>query len=131
MFQLPPDNSGGKNTVASIGFSLSVGANAATKHPAEVRKFLNYAADANVNYTWATNAGSIAPLNAKKGLFPPYYANSAKPLAKAGRLSLNQNIQIPNPGFFAALQNTVIGLFTGQLTLNGALADLDAKWPAP
>jgi raffinose/stachyose/melibiose transport system substrate-binding protein len=131
MFQLPPDNSGGKHTVASVGFNLSVGANAATKHPEEVRKFLNYAADANVNYTWATNAGSIAALNATKGLFPSYLAASAKPLAKAGRLSLNQSIQIPNPGFNIALTNNVIGLLTGQQTVSGALSDLDKKWPAP
>jgi ABC-type glycerol-3-phosphate transport system substrate-binding protein len=130
MFQFPPDNTG-KHTVASIGFSLSVGANAATKHPTEVKKFLDYAANANVDYAWATAAGSIAPLNAIKGLFPPYFAASAKPLAKAGKLTVNQSLQIPNPAFNTAVINSVVGVITGQQTVDSALASLDKSWATP
>ena len=131
MFQFPPDNSGGKHTVASIGFALNIGANAQTKHPDEVKKFLNFAADANVNVTWATNAGSIAPLNAIKGLFPSYLAAADAPLAKAGRLVVNQSSEIPNPAFNTAVINAVIGVITGQESVSSALGDLDKAWTTP
>ena len=131
MFQFPPDNSGGKHTVASIGFALNIGANAATKHPAEVKKFFDFIADPDVDVAWATAAGSIAPLNAIKGLFPSYLAASDAPLAKAGRLVVNQSSEIPNPGFNTALINEVIGVIDGQETVASALSALDKSWATP
>jgi raffinose/stachyose/melibiose transport system substrate-binding protein len=131
MFQFPPDNSGGKHTVASIGFALNIGANAATNHPAEVKKFFNFITDADVDVTWATAAGSIAPLNAIKGLFPSYLAASDAPLAKAGRLVVNASSEIPNPAFNTAVINAVIGVITGQETVSSALAALDKSWATP
>ena len=128
MFELPPDNSGGKHTVASVGWSLSTVANGATKHPAEVKTFFNYIADPDVDYTWAKLAGSIAPLDASKGIFPDYLKDADAPLAKAGRLLINPSWQIPSTAFTNAWTNDIVGLFTGQQTVTSALADLDKSW---
>ena len=84
-----------------------------------------------MNVTWATDAGSIAPLNAIKGLFPSYLAASDAPLAKAGRLVVNQSSEIPNPAFNTAVINAVIGVITGQESVSSALSDLDKAWTTP
>jgi raffinose/stachyose/melibiose transport system substrate-binding protein len=128
MFELPPDNSSGKHTYASIGYNLSYAANAATKHPAEVKTFLSFAAGADEDYRWATLASSVAPLNLVKGLWPSYLADSDRVLAKAGRVSLNQSILLPKTSVNTVLTNDIIGLLTGQETVSSALAALDKAW---
>lgn len=128
MFEVPPDNSGGKHTYASIGYNLSVAANAATQHPAEVKEFLNFAADADEDYRWATLASSVAPLDLVHGLWPSYLASSDKVFAKAGRVSLNQSILLPNPTVNTVLSNDIVGVITGQETVTSALGALDQAW---
>jgi len=128
MFEVPPDNSG-KHTVASIGYNLSVAANALTKYPAQVKTFLDFVGGPD-DAKWALNAASISPENLTKGIFPSYLAASDAPLAKKGRLSLNQGILLPYPTVNTALNNDLEGIITGQQTVSGALTDLDDAWNA-
>jgi hypothetical protein len=129
MFELPPDNSG-KHTYASVGYTLSIAANGATKYPSQVKTFFNFVAAQPVDEAWATRAGSIAPLDAKEGVFPSYLSAADKPLAAAGRLLINPSYEIQNPAFTTDYTNDLVGLFTGQQTVSSSLADLDANWAA-
>ena len=95
-----------------------------------MKTFLSFAADANEDFRWATLASSVAPLNLTKGLWPAYLADSDKVFAKAGRVSLNQSILLPNPAVNTVLSNDIVGLITGQETVSSALSALDKAWKA-
>jgi raffinose/stachyose/melibiose transport system substrate-binding protein len=50
------------------------------------------------------------------------------PLFKAGRVMLSPTVSWPNPSLTDQISADIVGLFTGQKTVDQALADVDAKW---
>ena len=81
--------------------------------------------------TWATNAGSIAPLNAIKGMFPSYLAAADAAESQGGPPSGRPVERDPDPAFNAAVLEEEIGVITGQESVSSALSDLDKAWTTP
>jgi raffinose/stachyose/melibiose transport system substrate-binding protein len=129
-FNMPADNA--KNTVMSAAVSQTIGGYAKTAHPKEVRTFINFMARPKQSSLWAKVGGGVAPFDAAKGVFPSYAAPSI-PAAKAGRLVVSLHKYL-NPTLTlgpSGIANSIVGLFTGQVTVDSALKALDYLWDNP
>jgi raffinose/stachyose/melibiose transport system substrate-binding protein len=69
----------------------------------------------------------VTPYDAARGIVPPLMA-PLSPLFKAGRVMLSPTVSWPNPSLTDQISADIVGLFTGQKTVDQALADVDAKW---
>jgi raffinose/stachyose/melibiose transport system substrate-binding protein len=130
VFNLPADKA--KDTTMSAAVSQSISIFAKTKHPKEAKTFLNFMARPKQSSLFSKINGGVAPFDAAKGLFPAY-AVEAAPTAKAGKLVfslhkyLNPTIILGPSGISAG----IVGLFTGQKTVDQILKDQDYLWANP
>src|ERR1700759_1140641 len=128
MFPLPADNP--KNTRVFSSGALLFAGNAATKYPAQVKTFIDFVAREQQSRLFAKVAGAIAPLDAKKGNLPPYM-KALGPLYAAGKIVSTMDGAWPNTRIFGeAYSGGIIGLLTGQTTIDSVLADMDRLWDA-
>jgi raffinose/stachyose/melibiose transport system substrate-binding protein len=129
-FNLPADKAA--NTTMSAAVSQSIGGYAKTQHPKEVKTFINFLAREKQSSLWSKVGGGVAPLDAQKGIFPAYAAPSI-PAAKAGRLVVSLHKYL-NPTLItgpSSISAQIVGIFSGQVTVDSALKTLDYLWDNP
>jgi raffinose/stachyose/melibiose transport system substrate-binding protein len=125
-FNLPPDNP--KNTIVPAATTYLVAANAQTQHPKEVKTFLNFLFREKQNSLLAKASGSLSGLDVKKLNFPSSMS-LLEPLARVGKFTEGHEAGWPNDAMYQSVLATgIIGLITGQTTVDKILADMDAAW---
>jgi raffinose/stachyose/melibiose transport system substrate-binding protein len=123
---LPPDNP--KDSVLVAPYSFNIGANAATKYPAQAASFIDFMAREQQSTLFAKVTTSIAPLDAKKLKLPPEM-KGLLPYFKSGKIVPGDDYLWPNPRVYSeGFQTGVVGLITGQLTIDAVLAKMDDLW---
>lgn len=129
MFNLPPDDPA--NAFAYAPAPTGVAVNADTKHPKEAKIFLEYLASEGPAAKYAKIGGTIAPAAAEGGELPEYMESNLKKFFTEDRVNgvglyrwedVGIQEQFLSPG--------ILGLFTGQKTVEEILADLDREWGA-
>jgi raffinose/stachyose/melibiose transport system substrate-binding protein len=130
MMNLPPDNP--KNSVAVASVTNVIAGNAATKYPNEVRTFIDFMAREQQSSLLAKIGGEIAPLDAKKGKIPAYMKAGMGQMFASGKIADTgefgwPNVRIRDEGYVPG----ILGLFTGQTTVDGILRKMDQLWDNP
>jgi raffinose/stachyose/melibiose transport system substrate-binding protein len=126
MFNLPPDNPKKQLVQAYAGIVLA--GNAATPHPDEVRKWIDFYARSEQSTLTAKVATAIAPLDATKGIVPSFL-KPLQALFKAGKTDGPHDATWPGPNTFNdSIGQGIVGLFTGQTTVDGILQKADEVW---
>jgi raffinose/stachyose/melibiose transport system substrate-binding protein len=127
-FNVPPDDP--KNAVV-VAIPQSMAVNAATHNPAEAKKYMNFIAREQQSTLFAKVAGGLSVLDMKKGNVPANMS-ALLPFFKAGKIVGSHDAGWPNTVIFTqAFQPGIIGLITGQTTVDGILADMDRLWNTP
>jgi raffinose/stachyose/melibiose transport system substrate-binding protein len=126
IMNLPGDSA--KQNYLLAASTLAVGANAHTAHPKEAKDFINFLAREQQASLFAKILGGIASLDAKKGKFPAY-ATPLAPFFKKGTYRTDEFAAWPNPLVLnQGLIPGIIGLITGQTTIDSTLANMDRLW---
>jgi raffinose/stachyose/melibiose transport system substrate-binding protein len=119
------------DTVVATGASIAYSINARTEHPAEAKTFINFMGRAKQNSLFAKIGNGLAPWDAIKGIVPSWMAPMAAAY-KAGKVIVNPRNAYPNPAFYgAAFDPAMVGILTGQKSVDDAVADLDKAWFPP
>jgi raffinose/stachyose/melibiose transport system substrate-binding protein len=109
-------------------FSLTIGGMASTTHPKEVKTFIDFMAREQQSTLFAKVASSIAPLDAKKKILPPEM-KGLLPYFASGKVTDAHDFQWPNARVYSeGYQLGVVGLVTGQLTIDDVLKKMDDLW---
>jgi raffinose/stachyose/melibiose transport system substrate-binding protein len=125
-FNLPGDTA--NNAVLPINTSLTVAISASTKNPEAAKALVAFLARAKQSTLFAKVNGGIAPFDATKGILPASL-NGVASFFKSGKAMMAPNNAWPNPTLLlSTLAPDIVGLFTGQKTVDSTLADLDAGW---
>jgi raffinose/stachyose/melibiose transport system substrate-binding protein len=126
MFNLPPDNP--KKQLVQSYSGITLAGNAATKHPNEVRKWIDFYARAKQDALAAKIGTAVSPLDAKNGNVPDFMKPMAA-LFKAGKLDPPHDPLWPCPNTWNdSIANGITGLMTGQLTVDAVLQKADQIW---
>jgi raffinose/stachyose/melibiose transport system substrate-binding protein len=126
IFNLPPDNPKKQLVQAYAGTVLS--GNAETTHPNEVRTYIDFYARAKQSSLVAKIANAIAPFDAMKGIVPSFM-KPLEPLLKAGKADGPHDGLFPCPNTWNdSIASGIVGLFTGQTTVDSILAKADTVW---
>jgi raffinose/stachyose/melibiose transport system substrate-binding protein len=126
MFNLPPDDPKKQLVQGYAGIVLA--GNAATKHPEEVKKWIDFYARAKQSTLAAKIGAAIAPFDAVRGITPPFLKPMAA-LLKAGKVDGPHDGLWPCPVTWQnGLALGINGLITGQTTVDGILSNLDTLW---
>jgi raffinose/stachyose/melibiose transport system substrate-binding protein len=129
MFNLPPDNP--KNAVAVAVPGVVISANAATRYPAQVKTFIDFIAREQQDSLFARVAGGLSTLDIKKQNLPGFMKAGLGPLFKAGKIRSGDEASWPSPAIFPqGYTSGILGLFTGQTTVDSILAKMDQLWEA-
>jgi raffinose/stachyose/melibiose transport system substrate-binding protein len=124
-FAMPAETAA--QTRVLVYVSPVVGVNRATSHPDESLKVVEFLARADQNAAFNTAAQQVSPIAASKGELPAW-GNGIAQYFKAKRTINNPSAAWPNPNLIVILGSDVIGLFTGQKSVDDVLRDLDANW---
>jgi raffinose/stachyose/melibiose transport system substrate-binding protein len=117
-----------QDTNVAVSGSDSISGNAQTKHPDEVRMFMDFIAQPEQSALYAAAGGSIAPADLASGKLPGYLDGVA-PYFEQDKLIFSPQNAWPNPAFLTTvLAPGINGLITGQRDVNALLKELDAKW---
>jgi raffinose/stachyose/melibiose transport system substrate-binding protein len=128
MFNLPPDNP--KKQLVLGYASLIFAGNAATKHPKEVKEWIDFYARVKQSTLTAKVGSGIAPFDAVKGIVPPQM-KALQPLFKAGKVDGPHSGIWPSPqAWNDSIASGLTGLVTGQSTIDSILAKADQVWDA-
>jgi raffinose/stachyose/melibiose transport system substrate-binding protein len=126
MFNLPPDNPKKQLVQGYAGIVLA--GNADTKHPKEVKEWIDFYARAKQSTLAAKIGAAIAPFDAMKGVTPDFLKPMAK-LLKANKVDGPHDGLWPCPNTWQdSIAIGINGLFTGQTTVESILAKADQLW---
>jgi raffinose/stachyose/melibiose transport system substrate-binding protein len=127
MMNLPADDPKSSVVIADAPIGLSV--NAATKYPEQAKTFIDFMAREQESSLYTKVSGEIAPLDVKKGKLPSYMLKDLGPFFKAGKVLTAGQKPWPNARIFEeGLSQGMIGLFTGQTTVDSILKKMDDLW---
>jgi raffinose/stachyose/melibiose transport system substrate-binding protein len=107
-----------------------MGINENTSNKAAALAFTNYLASPTGSAAFNTAAGQFSPTEATQGDLPAY-AKGLVPYFTSGKTIDNPSAFWPNPNEQVVMGNDVVGLLTGQKTVDQALSDMDSNWAAP
>jgi raffinose/stachyose/melibiose transport system substrate-binding protein len=129
MFPIPADSA--SKTVAPIVAGPIIVANAATSHRKELSDFFTFMGRPKQQTLFDKLTFGFNPYDAVHGDVPAFMESMA-PLLKANRAVNNPYYGWPNPTVLtSALYPGILGLFTGQKSIDKTLADLDYLWDNP
>jgi raffinose/stachyose/melibiose transport system substrate-binding protein len=127
-FAMPADTA--KLTRLLVYVSPVIAVNSASSNRAEAIKFIDFLGRAKQNTLFNKVASQLAPFDAARGDLPSWGKGIA-PLFKA-KLTLNNPAAAwPNPALNSVFLKDMVGLFTGQKTVDAILKDLDDNWNKP
>ena len=126
MTNMPPDDGG--DAALFTAASLAIAGISTTEHPEEVKAFIDFMASEDESSKFAETAGGIAPVDAMNGELPPYM-NRLAPFVESEKLVGQHDAEWPNPRVVQdGLSKGIVGLFTGQLSVDEILANMDRIW---
>jgi raffinose/stachyose/melibiose transport system substrate-binding protein len=121
-----------KDTLVMAPPVTTIAGYAATQHPGEVKSFIDFIAREQQSTLFAKISGAIAPLDAKKNILPDYMKAGLGPFFKAGRLEVAHDPLWPSASIYdTAYRQGIVGLLTGQSTIDTVLANMDKLWDNP
>jgi raffinose/stachyose/melibiose transport system substrate-binding protein len=126
MFNMPGDTP--KQARLLSAPSVVLAASAATQYPAHVRTFIDFFAREKQSSLFATVSGAISVLDAKKAKVPEYMKRHLAPYFASGNIQADLESTWGHPLVFETYRQGVLGLFTGQTTVDGILAEMDRVW---
>jgi raffinose/stachyose/melibiose transport system substrate-binding protein len=110
-----------------VGASFSVNSHSSPAQRAAAQTFINFLARPKQDALFAQIKGSLTPDEFLKAELPPFMSSLAAPLA-AHNYVIQPSASWLNAGIQTALEQQAIGLITGQSTVDGILAAMDAAW---
>jgi raffinose/stachyose/melibiose transport system substrate-binding protein len=116
-----------QDTKLNVIYSDALSINAASKQKDAAMKFVDFMARPKQSTLYAKVAGTIAPFDATRGVFPAAW-NLFKPLIKAKKVIPGWSQTLPSPDATIAMQNAWLGVATGQSSVDDALASVDAAY---
>jgi raffinose/stachyose/melibiose transport system substrate-binding protein len=127
IFNLPGDDPANSRVYASS--PTGAGGNAATKHPEEVKKYIDFLSQDATSAKYAEVGGGISPANAVKGELPDYMSENLKAFftdkkTVGGFYSNWPSTRVAEEGTAGGM----IGLITGQKTVKQVLENTDRLW---
>ena len=126
-FTLPAESP--EDTVVVAFTPIALAANAKSAHPEQAKAFISFMAKEDINSEFAKAAGSVAPFEAQEGKVPPNMETNLGPLFEAGKVVGAEDAGWPSPAVFnEGYAGGMLGLFTGQKTVDDILADMDGLW---
>jgi raffinose/stachyose/melibiose transport system substrate-binding protein len=126
MFNLPPDNP--KKALVQSYAGIVMAGNAATKHQAEVKKWIDFYARVKQSTLTAKVGTALAPFDAVKGILPDYM-KALRPMYKAGMTDGPHDSVWACPNIYVeGIAQGIVGLFTGQSTVDSTLTKTDQLW---
>jgi raffinose/stachyose/melibiose transport system substrate-binding protein len=130
LMSLPGDDPS-VGTAAYTFSGISIGINAETEHPDEARAFLNWAGQDDQLRTFSEATASIAPVDVQQGAVPDFVSEKTAEALKAGDIVNGPHSGFPNTSVFdEAYVTGVLGLLTGQTTIDDVLKSMDRAWDA-
>ena len=128
-FRLFPAGDSPAETEVMIGSfnTFSVNAHSSPAQQAAAQTFLNFIARPKQDALYAQIKGILTPNELLKAEPPPFMSSLAAPLA-ANDYRFQASTTWWNADIQAALEQQALGVFTGQSTIDGILAAMDAAW---
>jgi raffinose/stachyose/melibiose transport system substrate-binding protein len=115
--------------MVAVPASVMLGVNKATKHPAEARAFISFAARAAQSSYYNQIGLTIAPYDLQRGIVPASMKAIA-PLIRSGKYRVGDETYWDSTVYQTGLQPAIQGLITGQATVADTLKSLDRLWNA-
>jgi raffinose/stachyose/melibiose transport system substrate-binding protein len=122
----------GQNQVVSAAISQALSISANSKHPAEAKKFLDFLAQPDQANAFADAGGGVSATDSADGKLPEYAAPMADVFSQ-GKVLLSTH-DWPNPTLLvgqSGVAGSIVGIMTGQVTVDKALKNLDYLWDNP
>jgi raffinose/stachyose/melibiose transport system substrate-binding protein len=107
--------------------TFSVNAHSSPAQQAAAQTFINFLARPAQDALYAQIKGNLSPDELLRAEPPPFMSSLAAPLA-AHDYRFQASTGWWNAGIQTALEEQALGLFTGQSTIDGILAAMDAAW---
>ena len=117
----------GTNTVINVNDSLSINAHASAASQAAAQTFIDFIARPKQDALFAQLAGGVTQYQFLKHELPGFMSPLAS-LVDKDEYVLKPSLTWWNASVSLALQTDVIGLFTGQTTVDSVLQAMDAAW---
>jgi raffinose/stachyose/melibiose transport system substrate-binding protein len=115
--------------MVAVPASVMLAVNKATKHPAEAKAFINFAARAAQSSYYNKVGLTIAPYDLQRGIVPATM-KAVAPLIRSGKYRVGDETYWDSGVYQTGLQPAIQGLITGQANVDGTLATLDKMWDA-
>ena len=112
---------------AQLGQNLSVNAHSSAAAQAAAQTFINFVARPKQNALFEQIGGSLTQYQLLKGEVPAWMPAMA-PIMQHAEYVMNPSLSFENPSVGSAPRNSVIGLITGQSTIDGILTAMDVAW---
>ena len=123
------------NDTVVVHLPLGLSGSATTKYPAAVRDFINFMGRPKQAALYANMSGAIPGYEALKGTlttlnttYAPTFYSLFGPLMKAGKSVPLPGMLWPRADLPITFGTEMVGLFTGQKTVDQVLSDMDAAW---
>jgi raffinose/stachyose/melibiose transport system substrate-binding protein len=122
----------GQNQVVSAAISQALSISATSKHLPEAKKFIAFLNEPEQSASFAGAGGGISATDAAEGKLPEYAAPMADVFGQ-GKVILSTH-DWPNPTLLvgqSGVAGSIVGIMTGQVSVDKALANLDFLWDNP
>jgi raffinose/stachyose/melibiose transport system substrate-binding protein len=110
------------------GDSVSVNADSSPEKQAASQTFVDFIARPKQNALYAETTGNVTQYQFLKKQLPSFIANDESAALSAGRYVLSPPYFWWNQNVLLALTQNVVGLFTGQRSIDDILNAMDAAW---
>jgi raffinose/stachyose/melibiose transport system substrate-binding protein len=117
------------DTRVPVSYGQALGVNKASKHLADAKKFLEFAAQPDESKVVAHAMGVPTIDEYRKGELTPLLAG-LESAVKAKKTTAYAALGFPSGDVYDQLNKTSQGLLTGQVSVDDALKTLDAAWDA-
>jgi raffinose/stachyose/melibiose transport system substrate-binding protein len=114
--------------LVSPGDSVSVNAHSSADKQAAAQTFIDFIARPKQDALYAQTTGFVTQYQFLKQQFPAFMSGDEAAALSQGRYALNPGWFWWNANVLLALQQNVVGLLTGQQTIDGVLNAMDVAW---
>jgi len=114
-------------TLVNPGDSVGVNAHSSAQNQAAAQRFVDFIAQTQEDALYAETTGYVTQAQFLKRSFPPFMRDDSSELARSGYV-LNPGYFWWNPNVVLAFFQNVVGVLTGQRSINDVLNAMDAAW---
>ena len=127
---LPSSDTPTKGNVAQITIGLSLAINAHSSPAAQdaARTFIDFIARPYENDLYTQAGGTLSQADLATNTLPSYMSNAFKPIVQNKQYVVSETSRWPDANVGQLLNTNLVGLITGQTTIDGTLSAMDTLW---